>query len=125
MNTGSSTVEQLMTRSLLDVFNERDPERRAAAIREVYSPDVIFYEPTDQLTGHEQLAAKVQELLDDAPGWVFRPAGDVSVNHDLGRLTWHFGPDGQPPVVTGTDVALTADGRIHRLYVFVGEAPAA
>jgi hypothetical protein len=124
MNTGSSTVE-LMTRSLLDVFNERDPERRAAAIREVYSPDVTFNEPADHSTGHEQLAARVQELLDDAPGWVFRPAGDVSVNHDLGRLTWHFGADGQPPVVTGTDVALTADGRIHSLYVFVGEAPAA
>jgi hypothetical protein len=26
----SATVQQLMTRSLLDVFNERDPERRAS-----------------------------------------------------------------------------------------------
>ena len=122
----SSTVQQLMTRSLLDVFNERDPERRAATIREVYSPDVTFYEQAELSIGHEQLTAKVQGLLDGAPpDWVFRAAGAVSVNHNLGRLTWHFGPEGQPAVVIGTDIALTSGGRIHSLYVFVGEAPAA
>jgi hypothetical protein len=117
----SATVQQLMTRSLLDVFNERDPERRAAAISAVYSPDVTFYEPDEVIEGPAALDRKVQQLLDGAPGWVFRPAGEVSTNHNLGRLTWHFGPDGEPPVVTGTDVAIIDNGRIHSLYVFIGD----
>jgi hypothetical protein len=66
------------------------------------------------------MGAKVQQLFDGAPGWVFRPAGDVLVNHDLARLTWHFGPEGLDPVVTGTDVAHIDGDRIRSLYVFVG-----
>ena len=49
-------------------------------------------------------------------------AGEVSANHNLGRLTWHFGPDGEPPVVTGTDVAIIDNGRIRSLYVFIGDS---
>ena len=115
----TGTVQHLMHRSLLDVFNERDAERRAAAIAAVYSPDVTFYEPDDAIHGPAALGARVQQLLDGAPGWVFRPAGAASANHDLGRLTWHFGPEGGPVVVTGTDVALVDDGRIRSLYVFI------
>ena len=114
-----SRVRELMTRSLLDVFNERDPARRAAAIAAVYAPDVTFYEPEHAIQGPVALGARVQQLLDGAPGWAFRPAGEVDVNHDLGRLTWHFGPDGARPVVTGTDIALVHDGRIRSLYVFI------
>lgn len=117
----TSTVAQLMTRSLLDVFNERDAERRAAAISAVYSPDVTFYEREGAVEGPAALDATVQKLLDGAPGWVFTPAGEVSVNHNLGRLPWQFGPAGAAPVVTGTDVALVDGGRIRSLYVFVGE----
>ncbi len=118
----SATVQQLMTRSLLDVFNERDPERRVAVISAVYSPDIIFYEPEEAIEGPAALDRKVQQMLDGAPGWVFRPAGEVSANHNLGRLTWHFGPDGEPPVVTGTDVAIIDNGRIRSLYVFIGDS---
>ena len=115
----TGTVQQLMHRSLLDVFNERDAERRAAAIAAVYSADVTFYEPGEAIRGPAALGARVQQLLDGAPGWVFRPAGAASVNHDLGRLTWHFGPEGGPPVVIGTDIAIVGDGRIRSLYVFI------
>jgi hypothetical protein len=73
MDTGSSTVGQLMTRSLLDVFNERDPERRAAR---------------------------------------FARCTDPTCSSTSRRTS--------PPATRST-----ADGRIYRLYVFVGEAPAA
>jgi hypothetical protein len=115
----TGTVETLMHRSLLDVFNERDAERRAAAIAAVYSADVTFYEADDAVHGPAALGARVQQLLAGAPGWVFRPAGVPSVNHNLGRLTWHFGPEGAPAAVTGTDVAIVEDGRIRSLYAFI------
>jgi len=112
-------VQQLMLRSLLDVFNERDAARRGAAIAAVYTPDVTFHEVDGVIRGPAALEARVQQLLDGAPGWVFRPADAAAVNHELGCLRWHFGPQGAPPAVAGTDIALVADGRIRSLYVFI------
>jgi hypothetical protein len=110
---------KLMTRSLLDVFNQRDPQQRASAIREVYSPDIVFYEQDDIVSGPEALHARVQQLLDGAPGFVFEPVGQPAVNHDMGRQPWQFGPPDGPPVIFGTDIAQIAGDLIHALYVFV------
>lgn len=78
MTTGveQADLEQLMSRSLLDVFNERDPERRAGAIAEVYGPSIRFYEQDGVVEGPAALSGKVQQLLDGAPpDWTFAPAG--------------------------------------------------
>jgi hypothetical protein len=42
--------------------------------------------------------------------------------NDLGMLDWQFGPEGAPPVVTGTDVVLVRDDRIVAAYTFVDES---
>jgi hypothetical protein len=117
MTTNQHT--NLMTRSLLEVFNQRDPQPRASAIDEVYSPDIVFYEQDDIISGAEALQARVQQLLDDAPGFVFEPVGQPAINHDMGRQRWKFGPPDGPPVIFGTDIARIADDRIHELYVFL------
>jgi hypothetical protein len=111
--------QALMTRSLLDIFNEHDRRRRTVAIGEVYSPDSVFYEEDAIVTGPEELNERVQQLLDGAPGFVFTPDGRPIINHDLGRAQWTFGPPDGPPVVFGTDIARIADNRIQALYVFV------
>jgi hypothetical protein len=113
------TVDELMTANLLEVFAERDAERRAAAIERIYAPDVSFADPEDVVTGHAALAAKAQKLLDDAPGFVFAPGGPVRVVQDLGYLAWTFGPEGAPPVVQGADVGLVRDGRIVSLWTML------
>jgi hypothetical protein len=115
----ANATENLMTRSLLDVFNERDPHRRATAISEVYSPTIAFYEQDGVATGPAALDERVQQLLDGAPGFVFAPVGRPIVNHGMGRQPWTFGPPAGTPAVTGTDIARLADGRIQALYVFV------
>jgi hypothetical protein len=120
----NNAPETLMTRSLLEVFNERDPQRRVAAISEVYSPDVVFYEQEGPVNGPAALNERVQQLLDGAPGFVFKPVGQPVVNHDIGRQPWTLGPADGSPVVFGTDIARLADGRIQALYAFV-ESPAA
>jgi hypothetical protein len=117
MTTNQPT--NLMTRSLLEVFNQRDPQQRAAAIDEVYTADIVFYEADDVTTGPEALQERVQQLLDGAPGFVFEPVGQPAMNHDVGRQPWKFGPPDGPPVIFGTDIARIAGDRIHALYVFV------
>ncbi|GGV02880.1 hypothetical protein GCM10010211_82700 [Streptomyces albospinus] len=115
------TVADLMRSNLLDVFNEPDPDRRAEAVAETYSEHVVWHEPDRVVRGREALAQRAEELQKQAPDWVFRPDGPVSVNDDLGHLGFQYGPAGQPPVVTGMDIAHCKDGVIVELYTFVTE----
>ena len=120
MNT---TLGQLMERNVLEVFGERDSERRKSVINELYTENCTFFEADDQIIGRDALNAKVDQILEEAPGFVFRLAGPAEVNHDHGRVRWHFGPDGAAPVVTGMDVAVFERGRICALYAFLDKAP--
>ena len=114
-----ATIEELMRANLLDVFNERDGDRRRAAVARTYAPDVRFSDPDGTVVGHDALDAKAQTILDGAPGFVFSPVGPVRINHDLGYLEWNLGPEGQPPAVRGLDIALVADGVITTLYTLL------
>jgi len=42
----SNSISTLLIRNLRDVFGENDPERRRAAIDELYTEDVVFYDPS-------------------------------------------------------------------------------
>jgi hypothetical protein len=74
----TSSVTDLMRRNLLDVFNERDPDRRASAIAEIYADDVVWHEPDRLVRGRKALESRAAELQAETPGWVFRPAGPIS-----------------------------------------------
>ena len=117
--TTTETIRDLMHANLFDVFNERDPERRIAAIARTYTDDIVFSDPDGTATGHEALNNKAQKLLDKSPGFVFTAGGPVYENRDLGYLAWHFGPTGQPPVVSGMDIAIVREGRIATLYTLL------
>jgi hypothetical protein len=112
-------IEELMRANLMDVFGERDAERRRAAIGRTYHPDVRFADPDETVTGHDAVDAKAQGILDGAPDFVFAAAGPVRVSQDLGYLEWSLGPQGAPPVVRGVDIALVRDGLIASLYTLL------
>lgn len=114
-----ATIEELMTANLLQVFGERDGEKRRAAIARTYTPEVRFSDPEEVVVGHDALNAKAQKILDGAPGFVFTPGGPTYVNQDLGYLAWNFGPEGAPPVVKGIDIALVQDGLIASVYTLL------
>ena len=122
MNT---TLGQLMERNVLEVFGERDSARRKSVIDELYSENCTFFEADDQVIGRDALNAKVQGILEEAPGFVFSLAGHAEVNHDHGRLRWHFGPKGAAPVVEGMDIAVFEQGKIRALYAFLDKSPGA
>jgi hypothetical protein len=108
-----------MERNLLEIFGQSDSARRAVAIAEIYTVDSTFFEAGERIVGHDALNAKIERILQEAPGFVFRATGPAEVNHDLGRLQWHLGPAGAPPVVTGMDIAIFEHGRIRALYTFL------
>ena len=115
----SDTLGPLMERNLLEVFGQLDSARRAVALAEIYTANCTFFEAGERVVGHDALNAKIERILQNARGFVFRATGPAEVNHDLGRLQWHLGPAGAPPVVTGMDVAIFEHGRIRALYTFL------
>ena len=107
----SNTLGALMERNLLEVFGQQIPRAARSAIAEIYAADCTFFEAEERIVGRDTLNAKVERLLQEAPGFRVSAAGPAQVNHDLGRLPWHFGPAGAPPVVTGMDVAVFEHGK--------------
>jgi hypothetical protein len=112
-------IADLMHANLLEVFGERDPQRRRAAIDRVYAADVKFADPDEVVIGRDALDAKAQKILDEAPDFVFSHAGPLHVVQDLGYQAWNFGPEGAPPVVRGVDIALVQDGVIVNVYTLL------
>ena len=99
--------------------------RRAARLQSTQSTrETVPFQNNEEIVGRDALNAKVESLLKGAPGFVFRAAGPAEVNHDVGRLRWHLGPPGAPPVVTGMDIALFQKGRIRSLYTFLEQTSA-
>jgi hypothetical protein len=97
---------------------------RYTGVSNLLAPEnCTFFEADEQIVGRGALNAKVERILQGAPGFVFRLVGLAQVNHDHGRLRWLLGPDGAAPVVTGMDVAVFEQGRIRALYAFVEKAP--
>ena len=121
-----------MQANLFEVFNERDDNRRIAAIERYYTPDVTWTDDAGMVVGRDALQAKAKALLDEMPGSTFRAAGPVYQTLGLGFLAFEVGPDGGEPVDEGFDVALIRGDQIRALYTVLtgqshraanGEAP--
>jgi hypothetical protein len=125
MTAAKTTLGQLMERNVSEVFGERDPGRRRHAISELYADDCAMYAADGESIGQAAVCDQVGRILDASPpGFAYSLVGHAEVIQDLGRLRWQSGPTGAPPVVSGMDVAVFANGKIKALYTFI-EAPTA
>src|SRR6266403_3826850 len=61
----SYSISTLLTRNLHDVFGENDPERRRAAIDEIFTEDCVFYDPRGASTvgATRSIASRVRSGL--------------------------------------------------------------
>jgi len=122
-STMTETVVELMEANLLEVFNERDAQRRSAAIERIYAPDVRWSDDEGIVVGHEALEAKAIALQSQLEGLVFTKAGPVYQTRGLGYLAWEVGPEGGDPVAAGFDVAVVRDDLISELYTVITTQP--
>ena len=110
---------ELLHSNLYEVFAERDPERRWAAIGRTYTEDVTFIDPDGQFVGWQALSDRAQELLDGASaGDVFEEDGPTYVGTDTAALAWRFGPAGKP-VARGVDILTIRDGRVSAVRTLI------
>jgi hypothetical protein len=105
-------ARELLHSNLHDVFSERDPERRWAAIGRTYTEDVKFLDPDGEFVGWQALSDQAQKLLDGlTAGYVFEEDGPAYAGADTAALAWRFGPVGQP-IARGVDILTIRDGRV-------------
>ena len=104
----------------LDVFSERNPERRRAAIERTYVDDVRFIDPDCESVGREALNDRAQKILDGAPvDFVLEEDGLAYITPDTAVQPWRFGPPGSP-VVRGVDVLTVRNGRVSVVRTLIG-----
>ena len=115
----ADTIENLLTRNLLEVFGERDAVKRGSVIAALWAQDGVFADPYGRYVGYAALNDAVSQLHAKFPGFIFAPIGAPQAFYDVGRLAWAHGPVGELPKVTGLDVVTVRDGRIAALYAFI------
>ncbi|MGY1735877.1 nuclear transport factor 2 family protein [Geodermatophilus sp. SYSU D00684] len=109
----------------LAAWNETDPAARRALVEALFTEDVTYTDPLADVAGRDGLDATIAAVQAQFPGSVFRLAGPADAHHGQVRFTWHLGPDGAEPPVTGFDVAVTdGDGRIRTVLGFLDRVPA-
>lgn len=108
----------------LKCWNETDANARRSLIGEVFADDARYVDPLADVTGGDALADAIGGVQAQFAGFVFRPHGEAEAHHDAVRFAWALGPEGEEPVVIGSDVATIApDGRIGLVVGFLDKVP--
>src|SRR5438876_8957822 len=116
MPPDANVVKDLMKKNLLGVFSEHDAEKRRFLIAKIWDTNAIFIDPEGRYVGHTAINDAVEQLQRRFPDFAFSALADGDANSGVGRLSWGFGPPGEPPKITGIDVLVASDdGRITAL----------
>ena len=118
-----SSISTLVTRNLHDVFGESDPERRRAAIDEIFTEDCVFYEPSGIHRGRDEIDRVAGAIKATHPDFRYQPIAEPEELGNGGRIQWVSGRPGEAPAYAGTDFIIVRDGRIAALYLFFDKVP--
>src|SRR5580704_2309814 len=89
----SNSISTLLIRNLRDVFGENDPERRRAAIDELYTEDVVFYDPNKgAYRGRDEIDRIAGAIKATHPDFSYQP---IAEPEEVGK--WGAGPMGIGP----------------------------
>src|ERR1700746_2024569 len=80
-------LDALMQANIVRVFNERDPDRRRAALGELYTEDATLCDPETAATGREAISEAVDSLHRMLPpDFVFAATGHAVGHNGAARL---------------------------------------
>jgi hypothetical protein len=119
MEDRMTDAKQLLHNNLHEVFAERDPERRWAAIERTYSEDVTFIDPEGEVVGRQALNGRAKQILEAAPpSFVLEEDGPMYIASGAAALAWRLGPP-ESPVARGIDILTIRDGRVSALQTLI------
>ncbi len=120
----SYSISTLLKRNLQDVFGEGDPERRRAVIDEIYTEDVVFYDPSKgAYRGRDEIDRIAGVLRATHPDFTYQLIAEPEELGNGGRVPWVSGRPGHAPAYAGTDFIIARDGRIAAIYLFFDKLP--
>ena len=103
----------------LTAWNSPDGPDRERSIAATYMPDVTVGEPGARHTGHTGMRAAISALHAQLPNTTITRTGPIQTAQELVTYPWVIGAAGQPPIASGRDVLLVADGAISHVFVVV------
>ena len=120
----ADSISTLLIRNLNEVFGEGDPERRRAAVDEIFHVDAVFFEPGGaSYRGRDEIDRIAGVIKATHPDFRYQPLAPPDETGDGGRVRWVSGLPGQPPEYAGTDVIVTREGKIAAVYLFFDALP--
>ena len=120
----SYSISTLLLRNLHDVFGEDDPGRRRTAIDQIYTEDIVFYDPSKRAYhGRDEIDRIAGEIKATHPDFQYQPIAEPEELGNVGRVQWVSGRPGEPPAYAGTDFIIARDGRIAAIYLFFDRLP--
>lgn len=112
-----AAVQALVDRHFA-LWNEADAAQRAPLYAGLYTPGIFVADYAGKAAGYAEVDAKIDAVLGEHPGFAFHPE-PATWNHGIGRVTWGYGPAGNPGQVRGEDIFTIEDGKIASLHVFI------
>src|SRR5437879_13435071 len=109
----SYSISTLLTRNLQEVFGENDPERRRAAVQELYTEDGVFYDPSKSVyRGREEIDRIAGEIRATHLDFRYQPIAEPDEPGNGGRVRWEAGRPGQAPAAAGADFIIARHRRM-------------
>ena len=118
------TSAKLLEDSLLVIWNDRNAHNRLEAMKEIYAPEIVFYESNDgqPVTGYQAINDVISALQAQWPlAFTFELTSPAKVNHQIQQISWNLGIPGQSPAASGMDVAIIENHRITSLFLFLNQ----
>ena len=106
-------------------WNETDPQRRMALLREHWVDDARYADPIMQGAGLAQIDALIGGVHAQFAGFRFTRLGTPDGHGEHVRFSWSLGPAGAEAPIAGTDVLQMHEGRIRSVIGFLDKVPAA
>jgi hypothetical protein len=115
---------ETIARNYIAAWNEADAEARQANLEAAFTGDVSYRDPIMQGDGHRGLAALIEGVQQQFPGFRFSLKGNPDGFADNIRFSWTLGPQGTESIIEGTDFGIVENGRLKSVTGFLDKVPA-
>jgi hypothetical protein len=116
---GSAKQIKAIIEKHLNLWNERDKNKRKKILNDIYAPDIEMVDRHFVARGRDQIDAFIADLQKKSPDFRFSHAKPVDTHHNIARMYWQVGNAAHPAAVTGMDFFVVENGKVKKLYVFV------
>ncbi|OQM75619.1 nuclear transport factor 2 family protein [Manganibacter manganicus] len=115
---------ETVAHNYIAAWNEADAEARQASLETAFTGDVSYRDPIMQGNGYDGLAALIEGVQQQFPGFRFSLKGKPDGFADNIRFSWMLGSEGTESVIEGTDIGTIENGRLKSVTGFLDKVPA-